>query len=171
MGRDDPSFEPGALGECYRRLGGRLALYARQYLPPDIAEETVQDVFVKLIAQRHRPRCITGWLFTAVRHAAISRLRSVGRRRQRERGYAQARPEWFTARPEDLIDARSAQTALEALPLELREAVVLRIWGGRTFEQIGEIVGVETSAAFRRYRRALSQLRERMDTPCETTKT
>ena len=66
----------------------------------------------------------------------------------------------------DRIDAGVAAAALESLSIELREVVVARIWGGLTFQQIGQLVGVSDSAAHRRYEAGLSALRQKLRVPC-----
>jgi len=67
----------------------------------------------------------------------------------------------------DLIDAATAADALESLPLEQREVVVARIWGGLSFIQIGQLVGVSDSAAHRRYEAGLSALRQKLRVSCQ----
>jgi DNA-directed RNA polymerase specialized sigma24 family protein len=52
------------------------------------------------------------------------------------------------------------------LPLEQRETLVAHLWGGLTFEQIGELTGVSSSTAHRRYLAGLSALRERLRVTC-----
>ena len=49
---------------------------------------------------------------------------------------------------------------LKSLPIEEREVVVLRIWGGRSFEEIAELIGKSTSTAHRRFETGLKTLRE-----------
>ncbi|MFM7070763.1 MAG: RNA polymerase sigma factor [Planctomycetota bacterium] len=49
--------------------------------------------------------------------------------------------------------------ALATLGTEIREVIVARIWGGLTFEQIGQLVGVSTSVAHRRFMAGLKTLR------------
>lgn len=49
--------------------------------------------------------------------------------------------------------------ALATLATEVREVIVARIWGGLTFEQIGQLVGVSTSVAHRRFMAGLKTLR------------
>ena len=71
-----------------------------------------------------------------------------------------------SGRPADLIDAGTAAAALESLPIEQREVVVARIWGGLTFQEIGRLVGVSDSAAHRRYEAALLALRQKLRVPC-----
>src|SRR5947209_8750401 len=104
-----------------------LVLYARQFVADRAAaEDVVHDVFVRLIELPRVPVDAKAWLFRSVRNGAISTSRSASRRRKREAIVSVARREWFEQRVEDLIDAGSAQRALEALPSAQREVVVLR---------------------------------------------
>jgi RNA polymerase sigma-70 factor (ECF subfamily) len=48
--------------------------------------------------------------------------------------------------------------ALEELPEEQREVVVMKLWGGLTFAEIGEAVGVPANTAATRYRYALEKM-------------
>jgi RNA polymerase sigma-70 factor (ECF subfamily) len=70
----------------------------------------------------------------------------------------------------DALDARIAAEALEALPLEQREVLVARLWGGLNFVEIGELVGCSSSAAHRRYAAGLAALRERLGVACPEKK-
>jgi len=155
------------LGRWFDEYGSRLALYARQWLPAGAAEDTVQEVFIRLLRQGGPPQSVSGWLFRSVRNAAMSELRSSRRRRRHEQRRADGRSEWFEPRSQDLIDAAAAQAALESLARPQREVIVMRIWGGLTLQEIAEIVGSPISTVFSRYRAALAALRERMAAPCK----
>jgi RNA polymerase sigma-70 factor (ECF subfamily) len=48
---------------------------------------------------------------------------------------------------------------LRNLPENLREAVVMRIWGGLSFVQIGAALGISPDTAASRYRYAMARLR------------
>ena len=65
------------------------------------------------------------------------------------------------ASADEALDAQALARDLEMLPGEVREAIVLRLWGGLSFEQIAELTGTSTSTAHRRYISGLSALRER----------
>ena len=106
----------------------------------------------------------------AVRNEAISRGRSRRRRELRERRQAAGRVELFEPRADDLIDARSAQAALERLDADQRELVVLRIWADMTLDQIARTTGLSVATVFRRYRAALAAIRKEMQ-PCTKTTT
>ena len=148
-----------------------LVLYARQLLPPGWAEDVVQDVFVRLVAQRAAPENVKAWLFRAVRNAAISDLRSRRRRRQRERLGSHGRPEAFDTRGDELIDAKAAQAALESLPGRQREIVVLRIWADMTWSDIAAVLGRPLTTVHRHYHDGLALIRKTMENPCNTNKT
>jgi RNA polymerase sigma-70 factor (ECF subfamily) len=49
------------------------------------------------------------------------------------------------------------------LPLELREVIVARLWGGLTFEAVAALAGTSVPTAHRRYQAGLAQLRERLE--------
>ena len=148
-----------------------LVLYARQLLPAGWAEDVVQDVFVRLVAQRAAPENVKAWLFRAVRNAGVSSLRSRRRRRQRERRRAHGRQEAFETRGDELIDAKEAQAALESLPGQQREIVVLRIWADMTWADIAAVLGQPLTTVHRHYHDGLASIRKRMESPCNTKRT
>ncbi len=142
--------------------GPALVLYARQWC--SLPEDVVQDAFLKLVAQRQPPRNAVPWLYQVVRNGAIDAERSARRRQQRE---AAARPaRWFVESEMDGLDAATAVAALERLPLEQREAIVARLWGGLSFEQIAEVAGTSSSTAFRRFEAGIAALRREMGIIC-----
>jgi len=70
-----------------------------------------------------------------------------------------APPEWFAPEIEDRERARLVQDALDRLPVEQREVVTLKIWGGLTFAEIAEALEIPANTAASRYRYALEELR------------
>ncbi len=140
-----------------------LMLYARQWC--SAPEDVVQDAFLKLVRQRQPPRDTVAWLYRVVRNGAIDAAK-MARRRQAREG-AVARPEkWFVESEVEGLDAETAVAALRALPLELREAIVARHWGGLSFEQIAEVAGCSVSTAFRRYGAGIEALRKELGVSC-----
>jgi len=139
--------------------GASLALYARQWLDAAAAQDAVQESLVALLSQKHSPDDPVAWMYTAVRRRAIDAAKSQSRRRRREDRVARERKEWFEADSSAAIDAKTAQSALEQLPRELREIVVLRIWAELGFAQIAAIASVSVGTAHQRFAEALRQLR------------
>jgi RNA polymerase sigma factor (sigma-70 family) len=143
--------------------GPPLMMYARQWC--HAPEDVVQDAFLKLMALREPPREVVPWLYRVVRNAALDVGKTSRRRQVREQ--AVARPErWFLEPAVDGLDAETAVAALQQLPLDLREVVVARIWGGLSFEQIAQVAGCSASSAFRRFSAGIAALRKELGEPC-----
>ena len=96
------------------------------------------------------------------RSPAISRTagRSEHRRRHHEAVAAARNPVWFAPTDGTSMDAESAIAALTGLPPEERETVVARVWGGLSFEQIGELLGSSAATAHRRFAAGLALMRK-----------
>ena len=58
---------------------------------------------------------------------------------------------------------RQVQTAVEALPAEKREVVVMKLYGQLTFAQIAAVLEEPLSTVATRYQRALDELRELLE--------
>jgi RNA polymerase sigma-70 factor (ECF subfamily) len=155
---------PELLSQLVERHAAALVLYARQWC--SAPEDVVQEAFLKLVEQRTPPANPAAWLFRVVRNAAISADRSARRRRRHEETAAGRAPAWFEASDEPGLDAEAVTAALRVLPVDQREAIVAHLWGGLTFEQIGELAGCSSSTAHRRYLTGLAALRERLGVPC-----
>jgi RNA polymerase sigma-70 factor (ECF subfamily) len=141
-------------------------LYARQWLERETAEDVVQDVFIRLMAQSREPDNIKAWLFRSVRNGAISASRSTRSRRSREQKVAGWKQDWFEKHPGDLLDAESAQSALAKLPENDREVVVLRIWAEMTLAEISQVVELPVSSVHDCYRSAIGALRVELESTC-----
>ena len=140
--------------------GPALLLYARQWCPVRAdAEDAVQDGFVRFWKSRGRARDDAAYLFACVRTAALDLSRAGRRRKQHE---ASAVADTSVFQRDDAAgrdDSREAiEAALETLPAEQRETLVLKIWGGLTFAQIGESLAIPANTAASRYRYALERL-------------
>jgi RNA polymerase sigma-70 factor (ECF subfamily) len=64
------------------------------------------------------------------------------------------------------LERREREAAIEAalnqLPGDQREVVVMKIWGALTFAEIGQSLGVPLSTAASRYRYALTRLEQEL---------
>jgi RNA polymerase sigma-70 factor (ECF subfamily) len=143
----------------YDAHGRTLLAYARSLLG-DIAaaEDVLHQVFIRLLRGDVR---ILGaplpYLCRAIRNAASNYRR--GRARDTELADG---AEWLEA-PGGMEDAALAlQQALDALPGDQRDAIVLHVWGQMTFQDIAEALEISPNTAASRYRYGLSKLRERL---------
>lgn len=161
MSKDGPGpIGAKLIGGLLDEHGPALVLFARQFCK--CPEDAVQEAFVKLARQPRPPDAPVPWLYRVVRNAALSASRAERRRRRREERVAHDRPDWFVSGHEEAIDARLASDVVADLPDEQREAVVLRIWAGMTFEEMAAVAGVTSSTAHRRYSAGIESIRERM---------
>jgi RNA polymerase sigma factor (sigma-70 family) len=162
------TMDAGQLSSWYDAYCDRLVLYAQNWLPKESAQDVVQGAFMRLMTQKAVPEDVQAWLFRAVRNGAITRLRRRASWMRRRTQLSAGQLPWFESRPEDLIDARTAQEVLLTLSAEQREVVLLRIWGQLSLKQIGEIVGSPLTTVYSRYKAALAAIRERMEQSCRT---
>jgi RNA polymerase sigma-70 factor (ECF subfamily) len=151
----------------FQRYGPRLLLYARHWTRTLAdAEDVVQEAFVRF--WRHQ-RSLGGeplpLLLTSVRRAAFDLARREGRRtvRESEAGEPSDESGAIFENPAEGSDRRVAiEEALRRLPAEQREVLVLKIWSGLTFEEIGAQLDVSPNTAASRYRYALEGLRRQL---------
>jgi RNA polymerase sigma-70 factor (ECF subfamily) len=160
-------IEPTVLGELYRRHAPALRLYARQWNCG--GDDLVQNAFMRLAQQASPPEQVLPWLYRVVRNEALTAQRAAARRRRREER-AGSPESWFDA-TENRLDADEVAGWLAELPLELREVIVAKVWGGLTFEEIAALVGCSPPTTHRRYHTGLAQLRERLNEPWKRTPT
>lgn len=160
-GGDVERFDAGQLRQLIDAHGAALVLYARQWCKAP--EDALQESLIELLRQNPVPAHPLAWLFKTVRRRAMNQARGERRRAEHQRGASEGRQSWFLENHETEHDSRQLAGMLERLPSLEREIVVARIWGDLSFEQIAELVDVSSSAAHRRYRRALSLLGKMMD--------
>ena len=163
---------PGVGLESLRRLldeqTAPLVLYARQWC--DTPEDIVQDVFLLLMREPVAPANPVGWLYRAVRNKALNAARSSRRRSRHETAAARRVEPWLASSDADRIDAAAAAEALAELPLEQREVIVARLWGGLSLEQVAKLTGTSVSTAHRWYQQGIKALRERLEGVCPKNK-
>jgi RNA polymerase sigma-70 factor (ECF subfamily) len=148
--------------------GAALELFARGWC--DTPEDVVQEALLRLMHERTLPERPIAWMYQAVRRRAITAARASARRRRYEAA-AGSRSDWFQSSPDDRLDAQSAAAALGELEVADREVVIARLWGGLSFEEIGELVGCSSSAAHRRYTTTLVKLRVKLGESCPNATT
>ena len=157
------SIDALRLAQLIERHGASLRLWVHSC--GDSADDAVQEAFTRLATQNPVPDNPVAWLYQVSRNIAIKRRLSDRRRRNRELASAQHE---VTASPTDPLEIADLQSAVTNLADDLREVLVARIWGQLTLEEIGQMCGISTATAFRRYREALEALRTKIEPPCES---
>jgi len=162
---DDPAWHA-----WYDLHAARLLLYARQWLADRAsAEDAVQGGFVKVWrGYRAGETPDVPLLYAAVRSEALDLLKSQARRRAREdRVTAGSGDGWWEDDP--LVSqerAAAVQRALEQLPIEQREAIVLRVWSGLSFPEVARTLGENENTVAARCRRGLAALEKLLPEGC-----
>ena len=142
-----------------------LLLYARQW-DAAAAEDLVQEALLKLLRQSHKKGCpdnVAAWLFQVVRNSAISRFRKNRRREKHEQNHRENRVTWSEPTQQADIEASEMAEMLDQLPLDQRELVILRIWGGLSFDEMASLTGSSRTTVFRKYSEALETLKRKLE--------
>jgi RNA polymerase sigma-70 factor (ECF subfamily) len=69
---------------------------------------------------------------------------------------------WYEPPNRDYAAELNLRRALQALPEDQRQVVVLHVWGELTLSQVAEVIGISANTAASRYRYALTKLRDAM---------
>jgi RNA polymerase sigma factor (sigma-70 family) len=128
------------------------------------SEDLVQDVFVRILKYRRTYRAgsrFLTWMYRIARHARLDYLRK--RRGEIEWDDAYATP----VIPGDAVDAEQRRhclaLALQRLPDDKREVLVLSRFQGLRYDAIAELLNCEIGAVKVRIHRAMHELRETYD--------
>lgn len=160
------AFEP-----LYARHRGPLFRFIlRQVRVQATAEELFQDVWQKVITarDRYRPEAkFSTWLYQIATNRLTDHWRAATHRPMASeddllRLEREADPETPEQKLSVFEERRRLQRALEELPPDQREVVVLRLEQELSLEAIGEITGVGRETVKSRLRYAMDKLRSRL---------
>jgi RNA polymerase sigma-70 factor (ECF subfamily) len=157
-----------ALGALFDLTSDRLVRYAIALTRNQHdAEDCVQTVLVRVAREPGllaSAACPWAYMLRMVRNEALL----LGRRK-RPRPAAGNLCDIVTRRSVDELEReethRQVWSALRTLPNEQAEVVVLKIWEGMTFAQIGQILETSANTAASRYQYAISKLSRRLSQP------
>ncbi|QJY48647.1 RNA polymerase sigma factor [Pseudonocardia broussonetiae] len=130
------------------------------------AADALQECQIAVWRNLHRfeHRCPFGaWVFTIARNAALSVIRSRGRRPETTLDDFEDRPRDSQAAPfaDVLVETMAVQDALETLPEKHREALLLWV-GGLSYAQVAELMGAPLNSVKVWIYRARTALREQL---------
>ena len=160
MGRDEPDGEAAPDdGALFAELYPGLRRFAAVVRPTEVdPDDLVQDALARTLAVRRLADCDdpAAYLRTAILRLAANHRRSLGRRR-RALARLQRSEDEAPRYPSDLDDLRRLS------PVE-RAVLYLSVVEGRSFAEIGSVVGLSEQAARARSSRALKRLRVELTT-------
>ncbi len=156
-----------ALAEAYRRHAGAVFALARRLLSEgSLAEEIVQEVFLRLWndPDRFDPErgSLRSFLLAQTHGRAVDMLRSeTSRRRREERDARRTAESGYDLEHEvwDLAVADHVKDALATLSDDERRPIELAYFGGHTYREVAMILGQPEGTVKSRIRLGLSSLR------------
>lgn len=138
-------------------------LFARQQARSDAdAQDLMQEAILEA-AQRAGPGQppAPALVFATLSRRAIDWARRQDRRQARELAVADETGQvWFDSAPEERERTALIQATLQKLPAAYREVITLKLWGGLTFSEIGQALGISANTVASRYRYGLQELRK-----------
>jgi len=154
-----------ALASIYDRFCTRLYRTAVGLCASrDDAEDVVHDTFLGLWNARTtiaQIEDLTAYLFASLRYAAVRQRKRHKRQRmiveEIEQRAMHARS--VAEQPSAMDDI---QELLQSLPIEQREVLVMKVYGGLTFGEVAAALDISANTAASRYRYALEKLRDRL---------
>jgi RNA polymerase sigma factor (sigma-70 family) len=164
------SRDPSVLSDLYDQFGSYVfGLAARVIGDRHAAEDVTQEVFLSIWERpeafepsRGRLRTFLGTL--AHRRAVDVVRREEARRRRAARDAATGAPipdvgELAMA----IVAAEQVRAEVDRLPREQREAIELAYFGGRTYRQVAEELGIPEGTAKSRMRLGLSRIAQALE--------
>ncbi|MBN2206593.1 MAG: RNA polymerase sigma factor [Candidatus Aminicenantes bacterium] len=152
------------LDELYDRYGETMYHYLALRLGSiQDAEDVLQETFCRLARVYLRwplVRNPKAFVFTILRNETNRHLRKRIREREGEERRRADDPELaVVVEAPDLRTGAAVSRALRTLPDQQREAVILKIFQGFTFQETARICGVSINTAASRYRLGIAKLR------------
>ena len=159
-------YRQDALAEAYRRHAGAVFALARRLLiDVTLAEEVVQEVFLRIWNQPEKfdPErgTLRSYLLAQCHGRSVDLLRSETSRRRREERVARRTAEEGYDLEHEVVDravAERVKEALTTLPDVEREAIALAYFGGHTYREVADLLDQPEGTVKSRIRTGLRRL-------------
>lgn len=160
-------YREDALAEAYRRHAGSVFSLAKRLLvDASLAEEVVQEVFLRIWNQPEKfdpgRGTLRSYLLAQCHGRSVDSLRSEVSRRNREERDARRTAEGGYDLEHEVVDlavAEQVKAALEQLPSDEREPIALAYFGGHTYREVADLLAQPEGTVKSRIRSGLKRLR------------
>jgi RNA polymerase sigma-70 factor, ECF subfamily len=159
-----------AFGELYRQYASMVHGLLLARVPPDVADDLLQEVFLKAMIQLNQLRDddhFGAWIAAIARNRAVDHHRHV-----REIQSSEGLLELLSMEPNYslLSEAQLALTVIRSLPDAYRETLTMRLAEGLSGPEIAALTGLTPESVRVNLHRGMKLLRERLrqvDPPVE----
>ena len=163
-----------AFDELFRRYGEKIYnLFLHSLRNAEIAQDLLQESFVRVIKARHRykpEKAFSSWVFTIAMNLLRDKYREESRRQVHlsdngfDEEFAQvADPGGEPQQTMEKIQIKEVvEEALQTLPADQREVIILSKYNGFSFLEIGEILKLSPAAAKQKAYRGMQNLRKKL---------
>ena len=156
-----------ALAEAYRRHAGAVYALSRRLLnDPTLAEEVVQEVFLRIwdAPEKFDPErgSLRSYLLAQCHGRSVDLIRSEQSRRNRElKDHRQQAEAGYDIEHEvwDLTVAEHVRDAIDGLPTQERRAIELAYLGGHTYREVAVLLEQPEGTVKSRIRAGLRRMR------------
>jgi RNA polymerase sigma-70 factor (ECF subfamily) len=154
---DQPSATPPDWHSWLDANVPRYLLFARSQTRSEAdAHDLLQEVLLEIWRREPSRLPDDALVYQTIRRRAIDLGRRTDSRERRE----QAAPAWWELPGGGgSRDDAELEQAVKALPVHLREVVLLKVWSESTFRQIAKALALPPGTVASRYRSAIDQLR------------
>jgi RNA polymerase sigma factor (sigma-70 family) len=154
-----------ALGEIYDQFASFVnGLATKVTCHRQAAEEITQEVFLSIWEQPERfdptRGTLRSWLGTLAHRRSVDWVRREEARRRREDrdAHVVSPPPDIAEMATSMVIAERIRVAVDALPPEQRQALLLAYFGGKTYRQVAEMLEIPEGTAKSRLRLALHRV-------------
>ena len=162
--------DPSALSEIYDQLGSYVfGLAARVIGDRHAAEDVTQEVFLSIWERPDAFDPARGRLRTFLGTLAHRRAVDVVRREEARRRRAARDAATMVTVPDvgelamAIVTAEHVRAEVERLPRDQREAIELAYFGGRTYRQVADELGIPEGTAKSRMRLGLARIAQALE--------
>ena len=157
--------DPKAYEVLVDEYGDRLRRFASRMAGPEVAEDVVQEVFLRIyrsIQSFDDAGSLAAWIFTIANNLCVDHLR------KRPPAARQGRAEPGPSEVAEILETRRALLrAVQALPEEQKRVFLLREEAGLSFREIAELMSCPLGTALFRMHAALVSLRKTLNVSLE----
>ncbi len=153
-----------ALGMLYERYVNRIFTYVyyrthHRATAEDIVSQTFLRALEKIASYDPNKGVFSAWLHRIARNLIIDHFRSVRPMQSIEDAWGLPDDDDVTHQVDANLKVDTIRLLLQQLSAEQREIVLLRLWHGYSFAEIGEILGKSEDSCKMACSRALSKIR------------